>query len=175
MTTSAIRLRRRLVRLIEAYPGLHLRELARQADVSEALAGYHLDHLVAEGVVEAQTEGVYRRFFPRSAPAPDEKDRELMGLLRQRVPLQIALVLLERGTATHHEITTEVDLAKSTISYHVKRLQEGGLIEHDEGGPGLRLVEPDRVGRLLLRWEPTTDLTDRFSDLWSRFYRKRKG
>jgi len=165
-------LRRRLVRLVEQYPGLHLRELARQSDISEALAGYHMDVLVAEEIVTAQADGVYKRFYPSKGPSPTETEKDLIRILRQRVPLQIVLHLLDAKQIGHGDLTQRLGLAKSTVSYHLGKLRDAGLIAERTGS--LFLAEPKRIERLLLRWEPPRDLTDSFADLWEGFYMKKK-
>lgn len=173
MTQGAQELRRGLVRLVAAFPGLHLRELARRMELTESLAAYHLDALVGDGALTARTEGGYRRFYPAGGAAPAERDRELMGLLRQAVPLQIVLFLLERPGATHGDVTAETGLAKSTVSYHLQKLVEANVIAPDPEQAGFRVVEPLRVSRLLIRWEPPDDVTDRFGELWRSFYAAR--
>lgn len=170
--TEQLDLRRRLVRLIETYPGLHLRELARQADISEALAGYHMDVLAADEVVTAQTDGIYKRFYPAKGPSPTETEKDLIKMLRQRVPLQIVLNLLATKRIAHGELTQRLGLAKSTVSYHLGKLREAGIVGEEPGS--LFLAEPKRIERLLLRWEPPRDLTDSFADLWEGFYMKKK-
>jgi predicted transcriptional regulator len=169
---ETIATRRAILALVERYPGLHVRELARQASMSEALALYHLDQLAESEFIEAIDDGNYRRFYPRKG-APVEEDRELMGWLRRRVPLQIALLLLERPALTHQELTEALQLAKSTVSYHVTTLEGARFLER---GPNdlIMLQNPRKVTRLLTRWEPPEDAVSRFGALWSRFYARRK-
>ena len=174
MTAPSLEIRRRLLRLVSTYPGLHLRELARQAELTESLTGYHLDALVGEGVVESAEGGGFRRFYAVAGAAPSAQDRELMGLLRHRVALQVSLILLDRGSATHLEITDALGLAKSTVSYHLARLVDSGLVVALPRGAGVSLRDPRRVERLLLRWEPPRDLVDRFASLCSTFYSRRR-
>lgn len=164
--------RRQLARLIEQYPGLHLRELARQADISEALAGYHMDALQSAGLVEIQEDGVYKRFYPAKGPSPTETEKDLIKILRQRVPLQIVLNLLEGKQMPHTELTARLGLAKSTVSYHLAKLRDAGIIAAGEGT--LFLAEPKRIERLLIKWEPPRDLTDSFADLWEGFFLKKR-
>lgn len=169
MPDESFDVKKRLVRLVERYPGLHLRELAREADVSEALAGYHLDRLEEEDLIESRTEEGFRRFYPLEAPGPDEAEREVLAVLRRQTPLEIVVYLIEQAPASHTEITEQVGLAKSTISYHLSNLREAGLVERRDDDR-FELVDPRRIERLLLRWEPPTDLTDKFAELWHRFY-----
>ena len=165
--------RRAILSLVERYPGLHVRELARQASTSEALALYHLDQLVEAELVEAIEDGNYRRFYPRKGGAPLEEDRELMAWLRRRVPLQIALLLLERGSASHQQLTEALGLAKSTVSYHLAALEKSGFLQRDAHDL-FTLQNPRKVARLLTRWEPPQDSVSRFGALWDRFYGRRR-
>jgi predicted transcriptional regulator len=171
--TREISIRLRLLRLVEDYPGLHLRELAREAHASEALAGYHLDALETTRRIESRLEGGYRRFYPREHPAPAKRDRAVIHLLRQRVPLEIVLFLLETGAATHKEVTDRLGLAKSTVSYQLGKLQSAGIVATAPDGQSLTVRQPKRVEALLLEWRPPKPLTDRFADLWSAFYNRR--
>jgi predicted transcriptional regulator len=166
-------MRRSIRNLVEAYPGLHLREIARQAGTSEALAAYHLEALEQAGLVEGVVAAGFRRFFPLEAPAPAEEDRELIGVLRQETPVHIALYLLDKGAATQGDLARELGVAKSTMSYHVGGLRAIGLLEENAEGR-LRLVDPKRVGRLLMAWEPTDNMSTRFARLWAGFYRRRR-
>lgn len=166
--------RRALLELVERYPGLHVRELARQAKMSEALASYHLQHLVDADLVEAVEDRRFLRFYSRKTQVPAEENRDLMALLRRRVPLQVALVLLERGSASYQEITRELDLAKSTVSYHLATLQAAGLVRRAGPEDAFVLADPRRVMRLLLRWQPPKDTVSRFGELWSRFYARQR-
>jgi predicted transcriptional regulator len=170
MTESSLDIRRRILRRLEAFPGLHLREVARQEGLSEALAGYHLDALVAQGDLEERVEANYRRFYPTRGATPTDEERALLGVLRQPAPLEIVVFLFDRDEATHAEITGQLGLSKSTVSYHLHKLVEAGLVAPVEGRPGFRLVDAKRIGRLLIKWEPTRDATDRFSRLWGSFY-----
>lgn len=166
--------RRALLALVERYPGLHVRELARQAQTSEALALYHLDQLVSAELIEAADDGNYRRFYPAKGGAPSDEDRAMMATLRRRVPLQIALFLLEKGTSSHQGLTDELGLAKSTVSYHVSALEGASFLLRDPKTHELQLADARSVSRLLTRWAPPRDATSRFSELWQRFYARRR-
>ena len=166
--------RRALLRLIERFPGLHLRELSRAARLSEALAGYHLAALEAEGHVRSAVDGEFRRFYSLLPTAPRTDDEPLIGLLRQRVPLQVAVFLQDRERATQTELAETLGLAKSTVSYHVGKLRDVGFLRLSTGSEAVELAEPARVRALLLRWQPRSDVTDRFASLWNAFFRTRK-
>lgn len=174
MTDSSLELRRRLLQLVEKYPGLHMRELARQAEIGESHAEYHLNELVKAGVVESVEEEFFRRFYAAKG-SPSDADRGILATLRQPVPLKIVLVLLERGAATQGELAAAVKVSKSTMSYHVGRLLDAGIVvSAAKPAPGIALHDPKHVERLLLKYRPPKDLTERVTDFWQAFYGHRE-
>lgn len=175
MKQSAVKIQRSLVRLVESYPGLHLRELARQAKLSEPLASYHLNQLVQQRVIESREDRGFRRFYPLRHASPEGADRDLVSILRQEIPFHVALVLLDRERSTNAELTEELGLAKSTVSYHVTRMRKEGFLIDDHDTRAVRLAHPERVRKLLLRWEPPRSLSSSFSRIWRNFYRGARG
>lgn len=165
--------RKRVYDAIRRYPGIHVRGLERNVGVSAALVSYHLRKLVEEAFVEAHDQGGYARYYPtskgKSARVTGE-DLPLVGLLREGVPLHVALLLLDHGPLTHGELVEKLGVAKSTVSYHLAKLAEVGMVERVPGGPKLRLAERDRIYRLLLAYTPTPDLLESFAGLWEDLY-----
>ncbi|MES2154968.1 MAG: winged helix-turn-helix transcriptional regulator [bacterium] len=162
-----------LIALIGAYPGLHLRELARQGGLSEALAGYHVRRMLDAGVVEAHMDGNHLRLFATAGKGLRDEDRRVLAMMRQRLPLAIILHLLEVRSATHGTMAERLGIAKSTLSYHVAKLTEAGIIVQDGDGRTLRLRDAAHVAVLGQRWRPPSALVDSFAASWSGLYRPR--
>lgn len=166
-------IRRRVYEEVLRYPGIHVRGLERNLGVSAPLAQYHLRKLVEEGWVEVHEQGGYSRHYPtrkgRTAHVSDE-DMPLVGLLREELPLHVALLLLDHGPQTHAELVERLGVAKSTLSYHLAKMAAAGLVDREPGTTRLRLADRDRVYRLLLAYRPTPDLLDAFADLWEDLY-----
>lgn len=162
-------IRRRLYALVQEYPGLHVREAARQLGTSMALVEYHLRLLTETGLVLVAKEDGYARLYPAEGPAPKPGEREAVGLLRQRHPLRITLVLLDDGPAKHKDLAEATGLGKSTLSFHLRKLEDAGLVARDGEGR-FAVVDARRVLRLLLAYPPTKDLRDAFADLWLSLY-----
>lgn len=162
--------RRRIVALVHACPGIHLREVVRELEMPYGTAEYHLRVLEDLGLLRAVEEDNYRRYFEQDV-AP--RDRRVMGLMRKRPVRAVVLALLERGPASHHDLALASQLKPSTLSYHLERMERAGLIErrHEGAYTIVSLAEPDLVQRLLLAHGRSfgDDAVERFLDTWSSF------
>jgi predicted transcriptional regulator len=163
--------RRRVYRLVLQYPGVHLRGVEQQLGISSALASYHLRELEKGQWLRSYEMEGYLRWFPgpRSREAAlTRRERRLLGLLREEAALQITLLLLERGALRPAELVGLLGLAKSTVSYHVAKMERAGLVRRrsDE----VLLADAELAETLLLRFEPTPDLIARFRRLWEDLY-----
>jgi len=164
--------RRKVYRAVLQYPGVHLRGLEQQLGISSALASYHLRELEKGGWVRGYDMEGYTRWFPgaRSREATlSRKERKLLGLLREEAALQVTLLLLDRGGMTHGELVEALGLAKSTVTYHVQKMQRAGLVKHH--AERIELADADLAESLLLRYEPVPGLQERFRKMWEDFYR----
>lgn len=162
--------RKQVYEAVRRYPGIHVRGIERNLGVSAPLVQYHLKHLVDEGFVEAHDQGGYSRYYPRREVRVRDEDVPLLGLLREEVPLHVTLLLLDHGALTHGALVERMGLAKSTVSYHLAKLAEAGIVEREPGSARIRLAEGHRIRELLLAYNPTPDLLDTFADLWSDLY-----
>lgn len=165
--------RKRVYDAVRRYPGIHVRGIERNLGISAALSQYHLRKLEEAEYVECSDQGGYMRYYPTSkgkSAEVTEADQPIVGVLREEVPLHIVLLLLDHGPMTHTQLVDQVGVAKSTVSYHLAKLAELRIIEREPGTAALRLVERDRIYRLLLAYHPTPDLRDVFADLWEDLY-----
>lgn len=170
----ALETRRRIYNLLQEYPGLHLSEVARRAELGTNHAKYHLEVLEDHGLVSSRKEDGYWRFFPKveSDLGPkevlDQRDKDLLSLLRREIPLHITLLMLEAGEATHSDLLEEVDVSGSTLHYHLSKMEDADLLEsRKEGRKRFYWIdEPDQVAKLLIRYEPPDELVAGFLDAW---------
>lgn len=89
--------RRRIYNIILKYPGLHLRELSRRADISLGGLRHHLNYLKKQEYIVTKSNQRYTRYYVSKKVG--KKDKELLNLLRQDVPRKIVLLLLTPGPA----------------------------------------------------------------------------
>lgn len=166
-------MRRRLYAVVRDYPGIHLREAARQLDTSLTLVEYHLGILRGHGLVSTEKDEHYVRLYPKQpGAAPEARDRAAVALLRERLPLQVTLHLLDQGPAKHKDVADRLALGKSKLSFHLRKLEAAGIVVKDAEGR-FAVADPARVQRLLLLFPPTSDLREEFADVWLSLYGER--
>ena len=170
----ALEARRKVYRCVEEFPGLHLREVARQCGLDPNHAKYHLQSLEKHGLVSSREQGAYQVFFPRAEGplGPQETvgrdEKESLALLRQPVPLHTVLLLLDAEACTHAELEERLPVKRTTLHYHMGKLERAGLVESWREGKErkYRLREGDRVLALLVRYRPPDRLVAGFLEAW---------
>ncbi len=166
--------RRDIYEFIMKYPGLHMREIHRQLDMPIALAEYHLNYLEKADIIQSMEEDGYKRYYVRSVSGKDTgpeigyPERKILGVLRQGIPLQITLFLLDNGQVTHTKIASHLKISPSKLSYHLKKLLKLNVIRKLDRADGKGyVIENERyILRLLTAHKPSQDMLDEFSDLW---------
>lgn len=89
----------------------------------------------------------------RRDPAPlGDEEQELADLakaLGHPARVRIVKILVERNACICGDIVDEIPLAQSTVSQHLKQLQEAGLIQGEVDGPRVcYCIDPARLKRL---------------------------
>jgi predicted transcriptional regulator len=167
-------MRRRVFDHVVDYPGLHLRELARQVGVDPNHAGYHLRALERSGLVSSREEDGYRRYWPREEgsiglrEAVDANDKRVLALLRRPLPLHLTLVLLDRGPLSASRLADETGTARTTLNHHLARLESQGVLERRPQGRENHwaVVDAERIEGLLMRYRPPDELVQGFLEAW---------
>ena len=160
--------RKRLFEHVEANPGIHFRQLARDLDMETGLLQYHLDELEDYGVLESEDhQGKRRMFVSRKL---DEEERAILAVLRYETTREILLYLLENGPARNGAIADAVGVTPPTISWHLSNLVEKGVAEAVEEGrtTRYRVTNEELTVQLLVRYrESFVDrAVDRIIDFW---------
>ncbi|MEK6986226.1 MAG: hypothetical protein AABX89_07580 [Candidatus Thermoplasmatota archaeon] len=172
LPASSVEVRRRILLLVERYPGLHLREIQRRIETSAMLAEYHLNILEKMELISSQEQGGYRNFYPaRNLPMQlDATDRRWLALLRRPVVLGMVLHLIEYPTARPTELARIVQLPSSTAMYQLKTMKAAGLVVQgdDFSTTRIRLGDADRVLELLRTYHPMPDALSEFGSMWAR-------
>jgi predicted transcriptional regulator len=121
--------RAELASAIEDNPGAYLSELADASDASMSTVRYHLKVLERETVVTPVKIRGKRRYFPG-----DERADELAAAMADDATESVLRALATVGPASVSALADELDRDPSTVTHHLDRLQESGLVERERDG-----------------------------------------
>jgi len=129
---------------------------------------HHIRFLVRRGLIIEAKEGKNLVYFPREFKS---ENRVLLSLLRQDSIRKILLCIL-MNPCNHEQIVKFVNLSPSTVSYHIKKLQNHNIITvKKQGRKTFYQVSCDKqelVNLLITYQESFVDqLVDRVIEMWS--------
>lgn len=168
-TKIKLETRRKLFEVIQRYPGLHMRELARQTEMPVSNLKYHLDYLEKRELVSMATEGDLKRYYVADKKLGATAKR-ILGILRNEAFRGVIVFIMLNPEAGYSDIKKHFDLKPSKLSYYLKRLMDKGVIERITSGRQTRykILEPDLVASVLVTYRPTflDSLVETFAEKW---------
>jgi predicted transcriptional regulator len=135
-----------VLKVIGQNPGIRYRELARQTGFANGVLTYHLNILEQIGNINKFRHGNITRYYLINIPTQDLK---IISHLRVHSEKDIILFILDHGFCTFNEIVEYSRKAPSTISWHLKRLCQDGIIAVHPGEYNLYRITDKRVVNLL--------------------------
>jgi len=157
--------RRKINDIISKNPGLHLSKIAELLNMRISLADYHLSYLEKNEIISSIKEKGFKRYYIKGKIG--SQDKKSLSLLRQESPLKIVLYLLKNPYSLHKDILKSIDVAPSTLTYHLKKLMKYGLIElHEyETKKGFIVVDEKKIIGLIIQYKPYS-VIESFTDVW---------
>ncbi|XGI83985.1 winged helix-turn-helix transcriptional regulator [Halorutilales archaeon Cl-col2-1] len=160
--------RRDIYMEIDSTPGIHFRELLRELDYAQGTLQYQLRQLEDEGLVEVSDDGDYTRYY--TSDSFESEDKAVMNALRREYSRRIIGHLADEGALSTSELSERIDKSRSTISWHLSRLEEEDVVEKEREGRSVlySLKEPDKIRRLYTvhRKSFSDRLVDKMLGLW---------
>ena len=145
--------RREIFHFLEANPGMHLRELQRRLGFPLTTLEYHLDYMARRNVIYKEKDGRFNRFYVKLL---DEKDKQVISVLRQSRLREIVLIILGKDGAKFAELQAILGLPSSTLSYYLKRLVDDKIIRRDQiGSETVYDIIDDRATKALIIYKPS--------------------
>jgi len=134
---------------IERSPGVNLSSLADDADASLSSVRHHLRILDEENLVVSERIRGQRRYFLKN-----ESDPALVAALDDTATEPILRTLAQSGPASVSDLAEDLGRDPSTISHHVSRLEEDGLVERERDGQSVQNSLAPVAERVLARGTP---------------------
>jgi predicted transcriptional regulator len=84
-----------------------------------------------------------------------KEDSDIIGCFRNRVTRKIAIFILQHDSCIFNEIVDHINKAPSTVSWHLKRLRNTGIISVTSGEKHhiYRVVDGEVVGNILYKYK----------------------
>jgi len=161
-------LRRKIYQIVRNYAGAHFREIVRKSKLATGSVKYHLDYLTKQGLIKNEKEGNNLRYYPRSFKA---ENKRIMGFLRQKRIRDIILFVLTRDNCNHEMIVKFVRLSPSTVSWHLKKLEDASIIGFAKKGRRTHyniLIDKKEVMNLLITYKESffDNIVDNIVEMW---------
>lgn len=115
---------------VKANPGETYTHIRKALNISNGQFVYHSRILESQDFIKSVKDGANRRFYPASMRIPREvKDVELNQV--QRI---IYTIILEYPGISQSRIARMMELAPSTVNYHVNIMTKVGVVERKRSG-----------------------------------------
>ena len=162
-----LEIRRKIYDLLEKNPGLHLSKISEILKLRISHVEYHLIYLEKNEIINTAKEKGYKRYYIAKSQVGTQ-EKKILSLLRQEIPLKIVLILLKKSKAKHGDIIKDVDIAPSTLSYHLKKLVKNNIITIivDNGEKEYFVINKKEIIQIIIKYKPYKVL-ESFKDIWS--------
>ena len=160
--------RRKIYDVVRKFAGSHFREIKRKSRLSTGSIKYHLNYLTKHGLIKEERDGNNLRYYPKEFGSENKK---LLGLLRQKSIRKIILFILTHNDCNHEQIVQFVGLSPSTVSWHLKKLEESNIIGFKKQGRKTAynvLIDKEKIINLLIIYKESflDSAVDRVIDMW---------
>ena len=163
-------IRQRILDILYSHPGLHLSKIAESLEMSVELAKYHLQHMEKNGLITGVRgeKKYYKRFYVKDSEI-GVKDKKIVAFLRQEQILKIVAFILKNPNIQHKQLSDLLDIHPSTLTYHIIRLYEFGVIEIYTYGnkKGYVIKDKKEIIRVIKSYI-TESKVEHFKDLWDK-------
>ena len=169
--------RRRIYEYIQKNPGAHLRMITRELGLAMGATQHHLEVLEKSGKIRSTKSGMYRHYYTVEIL---EIHHKILAFLRQETSRDILVFLLEHPDSTQKDIIDFKGFSPPTISWHMSRLVESGIVKSIRDGRTVRYklsIDLQNMASLLKEYHPSIwdRLLGRFADLFLQLSSEEKG
>lgn len=137
-----------IVEAIGDEPGIHLTALSERTGATMGKLQHHLRMLERGGLVQADKLSGYRCYFLPGQLAGGL--REALAAIKAAAPLAVTRMVERQGPLTMSELAESMGLTAPTVTHHVDRLVEAGVLTDEQDGR-FRRVQVSELGERALR------------------------
>lgn len=141
---------------IKENPGIHLRQIKNDLDISLGTVRHHLNSLEKNGIIISEKNNFYKHYF--SVGTFPENERNMLKVLHNETSREILLYLLEKKTVHQNELVENIGITAASINWHAKRLNNLGIITVSKKGKHViyqLAINPQYIVMLLKNYHQT--------------------
>jgi predicted transcriptional regulator len=118
--------KRTILEYIYDNPGIRYKELLRLTRLKNGVLSYHLTILERLNKIRIDRHNKrVTRYYIVNIP---KEESDIIGCFRNIVTRKIAIFVLRHDLCTFNEIVYHINKAPSTVSWHLKRLRDAGIL-----------------------------------------------
>ena len=151
--------RKKIYDCIRKNPGIHLRGIGKETDITLGTLRYHIGQLRRSHAIAVCEDRGYTHYFENSGTY-SASQQTVLKHMRNDTTRKILAVLAAERFASRKDIAESLGIAGSTVTWHMKRLEEDGVIDIRTDGRFVSYIIRDdaesviRDGRYLSGREP---------------------
>lgn len=154
--------------LISRCPALHFREIQRRTELATGQLEYHLDYLVRAGLLRTTSDGEYLRYYAHTELS--DRERRILELVRRKSVRHILLFVLNNDVRNNEQLSNDLHLSPSTVSWHIKKLSIENVVSKKTVGreSSYSIKDPEVVRKVLMKYRASfmDKLVDQFIEMW---------
>ena len=163
--------RRKIYKVVEGTPGIHLRELQRVLNMPLTTLEYHLSYMARKQIIYSEMDAHYKRYYAKPL---DKQDKQVLSALRQKRMREIVLLIMTRGKAKYQFMAEYLKVPHSTLSFYLKYLVEKDILVKDKVGYETIYIvkDEDKVAKVLVAYKASflDKLIDKTLATWLEAY-----
>ncbi len=161
--------RERVYKYINNNPGVHLRMIVKDLELGMGTTQHHLDILERSGKIKSRRVNLHRHYY--TVEIASTSSEIILAFLKHETSKDILIYLVEHTNSTQTDIVNFIHFSAPTISWHMSRLIEAGMVLATKEGKSIRYrIKGDarEITDLLKLYHPTiwNKMLDRFADMF---------
>lgn len=134
-------------------PGIRYKELLRLTRLKNGVLSYHLTILERLNKIRIDRyNNRVTRYYIINIP---KEESDIIGCFRNKVTRKMAIFILQHDLCIFNEIVDHMNKAPSTVSWHLKRLRDAGIISIISGEKHqlYRVVDRETIANILYKYK----------------------
>lgn len=137
--------RNQIYTCIRNNPGISFMAIARDTEIKPGTLRYHLALLRMTGKITLLESYGHIRYFENSGKYP-EVEQKILKYLKKPTERTIFGLILKNPGVSRKDLEEQLGISGSTVTWHMNRLAEDGLITVDKVGKSSRyVIEPEAL------------------------------